>query len=62
MVRTPRASSLERIAADGSCPVVLVNMPASQGPSVAVDDECVYWSNPEGIFSLAKTAPGPFDQ
>jgi len=54
--------SLERIPADGSCPAVIVHMPFNDGGDVAVDDECVYWLNSEGIFSLAKTAQGPFNQ
>jgi hypothetical protein len=54
--------SLERIPSDGGCPVVLARMPYGDRPAVSVDDECVYWSNPEGIFSLATTADGPFDQ
>jgi hypothetical protein len=37
-------------------------MPSEAGGSVAVDDECVYWSNTEGIFRVAKTAVGPFAQ
>ncbi len=54
--------SLARIPSDGGCPVILVDMPVSGGWGVAVDDECVYWTNSEGIFSLAKTAVGPFHQ
>ena len=53
---------LGRMAADGSASVILATMPADGGGSVAVDDECVYWSNSLGIFSLAKTAEGPFAQ
>jgi hypothetical protein len=55
-------SGIARISPDGRCAVVLVTMPLSDGPSVAVDDECIYWSNSQGIFSLAKTAEGPFEQ
>jgi hypothetical protein len=54
--------NLERIPSDGGCPVVLARMPYGDRPAVSVDDECVYWSNPEGIFSVATTADGPFDQ
>lgn len=53
---------LGRMATDGSSSVILATMPAGGGGSVAVDDECVYWSNALGIFSLAKTAEGPFAQ
>jgi len=51
---------LARISADGSDPVVLVTM--KNGGAHAVDDECVYWASSEGIYSLAKTARGPFNQ
>ena len=53
---------LGRMSADGSASVILATMPAGGGGSVAVDDECIYWSNALGIFSLAKTAEGPFAQ
>ena len=53
---------LGRMAADGSSFAILVTMSSTGGGSVAVDDECVYWSNAFGIFSLAKTAEGPFAQ
>ncbi len=52
--------NLGRISADGSDPVVLVTM--KSGGDHAVDDECMYWANSEGIYSLAKTVPGPFNQ
>jgi hypothetical protein len=52
--------SLGRVSADGSGPVVLVTMP--NGGQHAVDDECVYWTTSVGIFSIAKTAQGPFHQ
>ncbi|HLK39823.1 MAG TPA: hypothetical protein VKU41_23865 [Polyangiaceae bacterium] len=54
--------TLERIPQGGGCPVVVATMPPLGQGSVSVDDECVYWSNSEGIFSLAKTAQGPFQQ
>jgi hypothetical protein len=50
---------LVRIPAAGGSPVVLVNGSVT---SVTVDDQCVYWSGPSGIFSVAKTAQGPFNQ
>ena len=53
---------LGRMAADGSSFAILATMSSTGGGSVAVDDECVYWSNALGIFSLAKTAEGPFVQ
>ena len=53
---------LARMALDGSGSTILATMPASGGGSVAVDDACVYWGNALGIFSLAKTAAGPFTQ
>ena len=54
------ATSLVRMDADGTHPSVLVTMP--RGNALAVDDECVYWSNPAGVFSLAKSAQGPISQ
>ncbi len=53
------APGLVRIPAAGGSPTVLVN---GNVTAVAVDDQCVYWAGPSGIFSLAKTAQGPFDQ
>jgi hypothetical protein len=53
---------LGRMALDGSGSTILATMPASGGGSVAVDDACVYWGNALGIFSLAKSAAGPFAQ
>jgi streptogramin lyase len=50
------------MAADGSSFAIIATMSSTGGGSVAVDDECVYWSNALGIFSLAKTAEGPFAQ
>ena len=48
-----------RIPAAGGTPAVLVK---GEG-AVAVDDECVYWTDSTaGIFSVAKTAQGPFNQ
>lgn len=55
-------SALSRIPAAGGSPVVLVTGPTASPGGVAVDDACVYWSNAEGIFSLSKTAEGPFAQ
>jgi hypothetical protein len=60
--RSGTTERLGRMAADGSASVILATMPAGGGGSVAVDDECVYWSNAFGIYSLAKTAEGPFAQ
>ncbi len=53
---------LGRMAADGSSFAILATMSSTGGGFVAVDDACVYWSNALGIFSLAKTAEGPFAQ
>jgi hypothetical protein len=55
------SATLGRVSGDGSRVVSLVNMQEG-GAAVTVDDECVYWANSKGIFSLAKTAGGPFDQ
>jgi hypothetical protein len=54
--------SLARVPGDGGCPVIIASMPPSDSIAVAVDDECVYWSSSNGIFSLAKSADGPFNQ
>lgn len=40
--------------------VILATVPSGGGGFIAVEDECIYWSNALGIFSLAKTAEGPF--
>jgi hypothetical protein len=61
-VALPAVQSLARIPFGGGGPVVVVNMPYHDDGAVTVDDECVYWSNSEGIFNLSKTAQGPFDQ
>ena len=53
---------LGRMNADGSNFTVLATMSANASGSVAVDDECIYWSNASGIFSVAKAATGPFTQ
>jgi hypothetical protein len=53
---------LGRMSADGSSFAILATMPSTVRGSVAVDDECIYWSNARGIYSLAKTAEGPFVQ
>jgi hypothetical protein len=55
----PGPPSIVRIPAAGGSPVVLVKGDVG---AVAVDDQCVYWAGSSGIFSLAKTAQGPFDQ
>jgi hypothetical protein len=54
--------TLAKVPRDGSCPNDLVHMPPAYSRAVAVDDECVYWSSTAGIFSLAKSAEGPFRQ
>jgi hypothetical protein len=56
------SNGLVRVGTDGTCPELIATMPSEAGGSVAVDDECVYWANAEGIFSVAKTAMGPFAQ
>jgi hypothetical protein len=55
--------SIVRIPADGGCAAVLVTMPPSDYDSaLAVDDECIYWANADGIFSLAKSVYEPSRQ
>lgn len=49
--------SIVRIPAAGGSPVVLVH---GDGGAIAVDDQCLYWAGSAGIFSVAKTAEGPF--
>lgn len=56
---TPFGPGLVRIPAAGGSAVVLVKGDVS---AVAVDDECVYWTSSAGIFSVAKTARGPFGE
>lgn len=58
--------NIATIPADGGDPVVLVRTPSlgagrGAGP-IAVDDQCLYWATAQGIFSLDKTASGPFEQ
>jgi hypothetical protein len=60
--------ALYRVPLTGGSPTVVVSL-AVVG-NVAVDDECVYWSDTvvsdsfpgAGIYSLSKTAKGPFSQ
>ena len=51
---------LNRTPTDGGTPLSIVEMPGAGG--VTTDDECVYWSNFLGIYSLSKSADGPFIQ
>jgi hypothetical protein len=51
---------LERLPAAGGKPTVLGTFHG--GGALAVDDECLYWSSAQGIFSRAKTASGSFEQ
>jgi hypothetical protein len=56
---------LERIASDGgSSPFVVGTfvVGTNNTPSIAVDDDCLYWSGDQGIFSVSKAAQGPFSQ
>jgi hypothetical protein len=52
----PPLGVLQRILAASASMTTLGTMPSAG--DVAVDDECVYWSNTEGVFSLSKTAMG----
>jgi hypothetical protein len=54
-------TSVARVSSDGSGPVAIVTTQEGNA-AIAVDDECIYWSSAGGIFSLAKTADGPFEQ
>jgi hypothetical protein len=59
----PTAGAKDQIAwvpGGGGPPTILLE--TRNAGAMAVDDECVYWSNADGIFSLAKTASGPIDQ
>jgi hypothetical protein len=51
---------LIRVAVADGAGATLATMPWVG--DVAVDDECVYWSTDEGLFSLSKTAAGTFAQ
>jgi hypothetical protein len=52
--------TLTRMPADGGAPVAWVTMPHVRGGSVSIDNQCVYWSTNDGIYSLAKSA-APID-
>ena len=56
----PQADVLIRVTAADGAATTLGTMPSTA--DVAVDDECVYWSNTQGVFSLSKTATGFFSQ
>jgi hypothetical protein len=60
MVDNLQTRRLERIALDGASAPFVVSTSAIW--SIAMDDDCVYWSTEQGIFSVAKTAQGPFSQ
>jgi hypothetical protein len=50
--------ALDRLPSAGGTPTSLVSM---SGPgSLAMDEACLYWSNFDGIYSLAKSSVGPF--
>jgi hypothetical protein len=53
--------SLARVPGSGGGLAIVATMPPTDPTAVAVDDECVYWSNARGIFSVAKSAQGPFN-
>jgi hypothetical protein len=57
---TGAGDKIARVPSSGGSMSLLVT--TSGGAAIAVDDECVYWSSTEGIFSLAKTARGPIAQ
>ena len=54
--------ALERVTFYDNCPLVFARMPPSDHGSVSVDDECVYWANSEGVFSLSLTSVDTFQQ
>lgn len=51
------AAAIERISPPGGAPVIVANLPSfyDAGP-FAVDDACVYFSTPAGIYSLSSSA------
>jgi hypothetical protein len=51
------ARTIVRMSNDGAPPLPVVTL-ADGGGTLAVDDECVYFSSPTGISSLAKTTLG----
>ncbi len=53
------AAAIERISPPGGAPVIVANLPSfnDAGP-FAVDDACVYFSTPAGIYSLSSSAQG----
>lgn len=50
--------TIARIPRAGGCAVPVVSMPRNSSQAFAVDDECLYWSNTDGIFSIVKSAAG----
>jgi hypothetical protein len=54
--------SIVRVPAGGGCATLIATMPVSEGKALAVDDECIYWSNADGLFSLGKSIFEPFRQ
>ena len=58
----PKTNLLARIPGAGGCPVIIATMSTSNSSAAAVDDECIYWANGAGIYSVAKSAHGPFVQ
>jgi hypothetical protein len=55
-------ATLMNFAASRDRTHVLATIHPRNDATVAVDDECVLWSNAAGIFSLAKSVQGPFRQ
>jgi hypothetical protein len=47
-----------RVPREGGPAVAVVTAPASHIDTLAVDDECIYFAAPPGIFSVAKTVEG----
>ena len=53
-------ATLYKMGGQGSTPIPYVTMMTSNAGTVAFDDECLYWSSSKGIYSVAKSAAGPF--
>jgi hypothetical protein len=59
---SPSPQQIVKVSVDGQTTSTVVDMPNGGGQAFAADDECLYWTSRSGIFSLAKSAPGPFEQ
>jgi hypothetical protein len=50
--------AIDRAPLQGGAAVTVVTLPSSTILATAVDDTCLYFSTPTGVYSLAKSAEG----